>query len=172
MTRLRRIETVNRIFFVTFNLQKSSLPLNPTERSIILVALRDLRGPNDFALCGYVVMPTHAHLLIHPKSVPLPTIMRLVKSRTQASFEQTRDANHSQWQPSYHDFICRRARNFANKLTYIHENPSAASLVKHAADWRWSSYLYYAKKADLPLQPDSVEFTGDPDELLWPAPWR
>ena len=172
MTRLRHIETLHRIFFVTFNLDKSAVPLNPTERSIVLTTLHNLRGPNDFALYGYVVMPTHAHLLIHPRSVPLPTIMRLLKSRTAAPFERTRDSIDTLWQRSYHDFICRRARDFSNKLTYIHENPKAAALVQHPRDWRWSSYLYYEQRARLPVPPDAVDFTGDPNELLWPAPWR
>jgi REP element-mobilizing transposase RayT len=172
MTRLRRIETVNRIFSITFNLERSAASLEPTERSIVLNTLRDLRRPNNFALYGYVIMPTHAHLLIHPKSVPLPTIMRLLKSLTAAALERTRPLDDPLWQRSYHDFICRRARDFSNKLAYIHQNPKAAGLVQNPAHWPWSSCLYYEQKLDLPVRPDAIDFNGDPNEPLWPAPWR
>jgi REP element-mobilizing transposase RayT len=172
VTRIRRIETVDRIFFVTFNLIKSTQPLRPAERSILLDVLHQLRFSNNFFLYGYVVMPSHAHFLIHPKSVPLPTIMRLLKSRTTAVLEQRRSSAEPIWQRSYHDFICRRARDFSNKLAYIHENPKAAGLVPHPGQWLWSSYLYYERRAELPVPPDEVGFSGDPDELLWPAPHR
>src|SRR5215475_1458659 len=120
MTRLRRIETLNRIFFVTFNLDRKANPLTPTERSILLQVLQTLRAPHNFALYAYVVMPDHAHLLLHPKSTPLPTIMRLLKSETAAALEKFRALIAPLWHRSYHDFICRRARDFSNKLEYIH----------------------------------------------------
>jgi putative transposase len=172
MTRLRRIETLNRIFFVTFNLDKSAKPLQPAERTILLSILHRLRGPNDFALYGYVVMPTHAHFLLHPKSIPLPTIMRLLKTEATRAFEKYRPLAAPLWQNSYHDFICRRSRDFSNKLKYIHDNPQAAGLVANPAQWPWSTYLHYERKANLPVPPDKIDSSGDPNELLWPAPWR
>ena len=86
MTRLRRIETLHRFFFVTFNLDKSASPLQPAERTILLYILDSLRGPNNFALYGYVVMPTHVHLLLYPRYTPLPTIMRLLKTKSTGAF--------------------------------------------------------------------------------------
>ena len=172
MTRIHRIETVNRIFFVTFNLDKSAKPLQPAERTTLLSILHHLRAPNDFALYGYVVMPDHAHLLLHPKSVPLPTIMRLLKAEASAALEQSRPLIHPLWHRSYHDFICRRARDFSNKLEYIHDNPKAAGLVLDPSRWPWSSYLHYKTKTKLPVPPDEIECSGDPNELLWPAPRR
>jgi putative transposase len=172
MTRLRRIETLHRFFFVTFNLAKSSTPLQPTERTILLHTLNTLRHPNNFALYGYVVMPTHAHLLLYPEIMSLPTIMRLLKTNSTGAFEKFRPLSQPLWHRSYHDFICRRSRDFSNKLEYIHKNPKAAGLVADPAEWQWSSYLYYQTKAKLPVPIDEIHFSGDPNQLLWPAPWR
>jgi REP element-mobilizing transposase RayT len=72
MTRLRRIEVRDRIFFITFNIARGVSVLSESERDLVLATLQALRGPDDFALYGYVVMPDHAHLLLHPRSVPLP----------------------------------------------------------------------------------------------------
>jgi REP element-mobilizing transposase RayT len=172
MTRLHRIETVDRIFFVTFNLDKTAKPLQPAERTILLSILHRLRGPNDFALYGYVIMPTHAHLLLKPKTIPLPTIMRLLKTEATGALEKFRRISEPLWHRSYHDFICRRARDFSNKLVYIHENPKAAGLVQNPAHWPWSSCLGYERKARPAVPVDRIDFSGNPNELLWPAPYR
>ena len=58
---------------------------------IVLATLQELRGPNDFALYGYVVMPDHAHLLLHPKTVPLPIFMRALKSKTGIALSKIRN---------------------------------------------------------------------------------
>ncbi len=172
MTHLRRIEDRDRIFFITFNLERGVAPLSNSQRDTVLETLQALRGPGDFALYGYVIMPDHAHLLLWPRTVSLIRIMRDLKSRTGFAISKTRNTKGPIWQRSYFDFICRRTRDFSSKLDYIHNNPKSAELVREPQDWRWSSYRHYAKLGDAPLKPDFIDFSGDPNELLWPAPWR
>jgi len=76
------------------------------------------------------------------------------------------------WQARYFDFICRRNKDVSNKLRYIHENPVAAGIVARAEMWSWSSASHYAGSSNSKLAPDFMEFSGDPNELLWPATWR
>lgn len=172
MTRLRRIEEYDRIFFVTFNIERGVSHLCAAERDLVLATLGELRRPLDFALFGYVIMTDHAHLLLWPKGLSLICILRDLKSRTGFAIAKRRRTRGRIWQRSYFDFICRRVRDFGTKLEYIHENPVAAGLVKHAEDWQWSSYRHYARLGNVPVKPDFMEFSGDPNELLWPAPWR
>jgi putative transposase len=172
MTRLRRIEDRDRIFFITFNLERGVAPLSSTERDVVLETLQTLRAPCDFSLYGYVIMPDHAHLLLRPRTVSLIRIMRDLKSRTGFAVSKERNTKGPLWQRSYFDFICRRTRDFSSKLEYIHRNPESAGLVHDAQDWPWSSYRHYAKLGDVPLKLDFIDFSGDPNELLWPAPWR
>ncbi len=172
MTRLRRIEDRDRIFFVTFNLAPKTYPLSPTERDLVLNSLQGLRGPRGFLLFAYVVMPDHVHLLLSPQRDSLVRILRDVKSKTGFFIAAGRRSHGPIWQRSYFDFICRRARDFWGKLEYIHRNPVEAGLSVRPEDWSWSSYRYYARCGSVPLTPDAVDFSGDPDELLWPAPWR
>jgi putative transposase len=172
VTRLRRIEVRDRIFFITFNIARGVASLSESEMDVVLATLQSLRGPDDFGLYGYVVMPDHAHLLLHPKTVSLPKIMRDLKSKTGLALSKIRNRPGPIWQRSYFDFICRRTRDFPNKLDYIHQNPKAAGLVEHPEDWRWSSYRHYAKLGAVSQIPDFIDFSGDPNELLWPAPWR
>jgi len=172
MTRLRRIEDVDRIFFATFNVERGVPPLFPGERDLVLKTLAELRGPRDFKLFGYVVMPDHVHLLLWPQSISLVRILRDLKSLTGFGMAKGRGRHGQIWQRSYFDFICRRARDFSEKLEYIHRNPVVAALASRCEDWQWSSYRYYAKTGEPPVRPDFIEFSGDPNELLWPAPWR
>jgi REP element-mobilizing transposase RayT len=91
VTRLRRIEVRDRIFFLTFNIVRGAATMSETEKDLLLTTLQSLRGPDDFALYGYVVMPDHAHLLLHPKNIPLPKIMRDLKSKTGLALSKIRN---------------------------------------------------------------------------------
>ena len=172
MSRLRRIADQDRIFFVTTNLANGAENLSPSERDQVLNFLAETRTRHKFLLLGYVVMPNHAHLLIAVISGSLSGIMRQWKQGSAHAIQKARGKPGPLWQARYFDFICRRARDVGNKLEYIHQNPIAARLVSHAAEWRWSSAPFYSKSGAPLIIPDVMDFSGDPDELLWPAPWR
>ncbi|HET6144213.1 MAG TPA: transposase [Candidatus Acidoferrales bacterium] len=172
MTRLRRIETRDRFFFVTTNLARDTAPLEPAERDLILNTLCLQRSLGEFLLFGYVVIPTHVHVLLHPHNKDLIQAMRNFKSRTGYAILQARNGNAPFWQDSYFDAIIRRVRNFWEKLEYIHLNPVAAGLVGRKEDWKWSSYRYYLGSGNVPVPVDPVGFSSDGDQFLWPAPWR
>jgi hypothetical protein len=130
------------------------------------------RASGEFFLFGYVVMPTHVHLLLHPHNKGLIQIMRSFKSKTGFEIMRTRKCRGALWQPSYFDTIIRRVRIFWEKLEYVHLNPVQAGLVGNKEDWLWSSYRHYLKSGTVPLPVDPVGFSSDGDQFLWPAPWR
>jgi putative transposase len=172
MTRLRRIEDRDRIFFVTTNLARKVPALTGTERDLMLTTLADQRQRGDFFLFGFVVMPTHLHLLLSPHNKNLVQIMRGLKSRTGFEIARGRGLHGPIWQERYFDTIIRRVRNFWQKLEYIHRNPVEADLVNKPEEWSWSSCRHYFKKGEGPIALDPVEFPSDGDHFLWPAPWR
>jgi putative transposase len=172
MARLRRIENHNRIFFVTTNLARKVAPLVPEERDLILIATETHRLRGDFLLFGYVIMPTHVHLLFSPQNQNLIQIMRDLKSKTGYAIAQRRNIPGPIWQERYFDTIVRQVRNFWQKLEYIHRNPVEAGLVSEPQEWHWSSYRQYVKKSEGLAVLDSVEFPSDGGHFLWPAPWR
>lgn len=172
MSRLRRIADRDRIFFLITNLVKGAAPLSPVERDLLLTVLEGLRAARDFLILGYVVMPDHAHLLVACRTEAISRLMHDWKFKTGYAIRQHRGNRGPLWQSRYFDFICRRTRDVSNKLQYIHENPVTAGLVSSGPDWRWSSAGFYAKTSATRIVPDEMDFSGDPDELLWPAPWR
>jgi putative transposase len=172
VTRLRRIEDRDRLFFVTTNLARGVRPLAAPECGLILNVLAGQRQLGEFFLFGYAVMPTHVHLLIHPHNKDLIQIMRNLKSKTGYGILQARGAHGTFWQDGYFDTIIRRVHIFWEKLEYIHRNPVEAGFVEKKEDWPWSSYRHYLKRPDVPVPVDPVGFSSDGDEFLWPAPWQ
>jgi putative transposase len=172
VSRLRRIEVSARYFFVTTNLLKHTPPLSPPERDICLDQIDRARAKHKFALFAYVVMPDHVHLLLWTLESQLPKLMRDWKSASGFAIAKARTKHGAIWQERYFDFILRRARDFGNKLEYIHANPVEATLVARPEDWAWSSAAFYIKKAPVRIQPDVFTPLSDPNEPLWPVPWR
>jgi REP element-mobilizing transposase RayT len=164
VSRLRRIEVSARYFFVTTNILKHTPPLSPPERDICL--------DHKFALFAYVVMPDHIHLLLWTLESQLPKLMRDWKSASGFAIAKARTKHGAIWQERYFDFILRRVRDFANKLEYIHANPVEANLVARPEDWAWSSAAFFIKNAPVRIQPDAFTGPPDPNEPLWPVPWR
>ena len=65
----------------------------------------------------------------------------------------------SLWQQFWGRFV-RHAREFNDRLTYMHLNPVRRALVDRPKEWRWSSYqnfsLEHSMRAACPLQIDEV----------------
>ena len=172
MSRLRRIALTDRIFFVTTNLQPKAAPFSPQERKLLLETLDTERRRRTFHLYGYVVMPSHLHLLVDPGEQALSDLLRNYKSKAALALVHLGMRRGPFWQPRYFDSICRHVRNFGEKLEYIHNNPVEAKLVDGPEDWPWSSAGWHPNDSRPPIPIDPIDFPSDPNALLWPAPWR
>jgi putative transposase len=134
--------------------------------------LDQLHKQGDFLLFGYVVMPTHLHLLLAPHGHGLSASMHALKRLTAEDVLRRRGILGSIWQARYFDFILRRVHDFWGKLEYIHENPVVTGLVKQPDKWYWSSAAQYARSGVARVAVDTVNLPADRHALLWPAPWR
>jgi putative transposase len=170
VTRLRRIETAGRYFFITTNLARAVKPLNDLERDIVLTELAAQRDTGGFSLFAYVVMPTHLHLLLYPQRDPLPLILRNLKSGAGYRLAKGRGHRGTVWQERYFDFILRKVKDFWEKMEYIHQNPVAAGLAARPEEWKWSSCRHYVSRDTVPVIPDPIRLPVDGNALLWPAP--
>lgn len=161
VTRLRRIADRDRIFFVTANLRRYRPALAAHERDVVVKQLARQHAAGDFFLFGYVIMPSHVHLLIAPKAPGLIAVMREFKSCTAAHLALLRRARVAIWQPRYFDFVLRRVGDFWDKLEYIHQNPVEAGLAEKPEYWRWSSASHYARAASVPVTIDAIDLAAD-----------
>lgn len=157
VTRLRRVADRDRFFFVTTNLRRQVPPLTHRERDLILKQIERQRAADEFFIFGYVIMPSHVHLLFAPNRVGLIAIMREFKSCTALQLTVRRRSHGAIWQPRYFDFVLRRAGDFSDKLAHIHENPVEAGLVQKPESWRWSSVAHYVHGTAVPVPIDPID---------------
>ena len=130
------------------------------------------RAAGDFLLFGYVVMPSHLHVLLAPDGRTLVAAMYALKRFTAQEIAKERRKHGAVWQARYFDFILRRVGDFWDKLEYIHNNPVQAGLSVRPEDWHWSSAAHYSASCAPPVPVDSVNFPADRNAWLYPAPWR
>lgn len=91
-------------------------------------------------LAGYVLMPTHLHLLIVIDGSRLSDFMRdFKKFISQRAFPALGIPERLIWEQRYDRQAINSERLFRTKLNYIHQNPVKAGLVAVEDDWPWSS---------------------------------
>jgi putative transposase len=137
-TGLRRYHQTGDLHAINVNcFRKRALFNTPEPRDNFLSILEETRRKYLFQVIGYVVMPTHVHLLIsEPQNALLSTAIQVLKQR----FSRTRVLEEHVWENRYYDFNVFSSHKLVEKLEYIHMNPVTARLVNAPADWRWSSY--------------------------------
>jgi putative transposase len=138
-------------------------------------ALDQARREHDFAIWAYVIMPEHAHVLIHPRSkvYSMAAIEKAIKQSCArraiawlrknhpAWLEKLRGALTAQgpryhfWQPGggYDRNVVEESTVWAS-IHYIHMNPVRRGLVLKPGDWLWSSARAYGGFEDVVLQVD------------------
>ncbi|MFQ5807406.1 MAG: transposase [Phycisphaerae bacterium] len=131
----------------------------------LLDALDQARCRWNFALWAYVIMPEHAHLLIHPREAnyEIALILKAIKqpvSQHAAAFLRqhapewlerlrvTRPGGRVEYrfwqQGAGYDRNIFREQTAWTCVEYIHANPVRRELVAMPMDWPWSSARWYA----------------------------
>jgi putative transposase len=173
---LRHFDHLNTARFITFSSYHRYRLL--TDSTVILVFLSELtalRARYRLRLFGYVVMPEHVHLVLHPPNgVELGRIVGELKSRSARKMLPLLRAHSGRrlerlvtgqgessrlvfWQARCYDHNCRTAKAVREKIEYCHRNPVVRGLVSEPGDWLWSSYNWYAGAREVPLTMDEME---------------
>jgi putative transposase len=102
-------------------------------------------------LAGYVLMPSHVHLVLFINGTELSGLMRDFKKYTGQKIARSRGIKGGIWMPRYDRVAIWSAEVMNTKLEYIHYNPVKAGLVAEASDWQWSSAADYLTESQGPL---------------------
>lgn len=83
MVKLRHYDDEGTARFVTFNCFRDAPGLDSdSSKSVLLSYLSDAREKYKFRIYGYVVMPNHVHLVLHPPDgMKLGLVIGEIKSR-------------------------------------------------------------------------------------------
>jgi putative transposase len=164
---------LNTARFVTFSCyRRHRLLTSPEVIRTFLRTLQSIRVRYAIKLLGYVIMPEHVHLVLHPPdSLKLGPVVGELKSQsasrivTEELVSLPRDCmvvkngreRHAFWQPRCYDHNCRNRETVLEKINYCHNNPVVRGLAPEPGQWRWSSYNWYAGVPDVPLVMDAVD---------------
>lgn len=142
---------------------------------IFLEELDSTRKSQDFLIWAYVIMPSHVHMLIYPKSkeYDIAEILQHIKGKTSNRYRNLlKDKNPKLledfsvilkgnktfrlWQAGGgFDRNLWNAEPIHKSIKYIESNPVRARFVENPEDWEWSSA--YAWKNGRGVIPDSTD---------------
>jgi len=176
MPRLRHLDNLNTARFVTFSCYHRYRLLTDTDViQLFLNELDNIRKKFDLRLFGYVIMPEHVHLVIHPRDgLGLGRIIGELKSLSARSMLPLLQGNHTRltdrlrvtrggeerlafWQLRCYDHNCRTPETVKEKIGDCHKNPVVRGLVADPGDWVWSSYNWYEGSVNVPLAMDELD---------------
>jgi putative transposase len=131
---------------------------------IVMDSFEFCRLRKGLQIYGFVIMPSHIHLICQNTNSELPSILRDLKSHTAKKIIQTieevpgesrkdwllhmfryhaRFQNQNQqyqfWQKTNHPLELNYPNLIAQKLNYIHQNPVIAGYVNQPQEWRYSN---------------------------------
>ncbi|PKK82440.1 MAG: hypothetical protein CVT49_13725 [candidate division Zixibacteria bacterium HGW-Zixibacteria-1] len=139
------------LVFVTTTIQEWT-PIFQEEKlaSLIVSQLKETIEHYRVSLVGYVLMPSHLHMLLGFKEIG--KLSRFMQSFKILSSKLLKDSipksisgkffnknNFRLWKPRFDDLIITSEEQFRIKLNYIHFNPVKTGLVDNPTDWKYSS---------------------------------
>ena len=138
-------------YFITSNTQRriSIFQVEMWAR-VFLKTLYQYKREGKYLLHCFVLMPDHFHLLLTPK-VPttLEKALQMLKGGSAYQLKQAGREAGAVWQKGYTDHRVRNAKEYAELVEYIHQNPVKARLALTAEEYRYSS-AYPGYKLDPP----------------------
>lgn len=165
--RLKRIENAGTARFLNFSCYKNRPLLDDDGfKQLVLDALAATRQSHDYDLWAFVIMPTHVHLLIWPRT-PVAELLKSLKqsvARRAVRFAKMQDSNLLEQMvdpKGIHRFWQRGGgfdRNLWNPkatwqaIDYIHDNPVQAGLCSSPKNWEWSSAAYFIDRSQSPVE--------------------
>jgi REP element-mobilizing transposase RayT len=93
---------------------------------------------------AYALLPNHYHLLLRTREGNLSRAVQWLGVSYSIWFNLKHQRVGHLFQGRFKSFIVENERYFSSLCTYIHGNPLRAGLAENLADYRWSSYPFYA----------------------------
>ena len=141
--RLERRQQTGDFHYITTSCSDKQFYLSTPKTAYVFEhALESHRCKYIFEVLGYVVMPTHVHLLIsEPRTHPLSTVLGALKRSVSKQLPES-----PFWMPRYYDRNIFSKEERIEKLRYMHRNPVAWGLVASPGEYAWSSFNAYSLK--------------------------
>jgi len=153
-----RIKSDSKIHFVTFTVSKHIPVFNNTICADELLSIFEFyKTKNRIRVYGYVIMPTHVHILLDVlTNESISAVIRDIKKYYSYRFKNALIDNTNLdvdkfmiadsfrfWQEGFDEVTIISETVFYTKLKYLHDNPVKAGMVENAIDYPYSSAKYW-----------------------------
>jgi putative transposase len=114
--------------------------LDAIDRFRFLHRLEEVVAGFGWLVHAYCLMPNHFHLVIQTPEPNLSAGMHRLNFLTAQSFNRRHDVDGHLFQGRFKSPLVESETHMIELSRYVVLNPVRAGLVRHPADWRWSSY--------------------------------
>jgi REP element-mobilizing transposase RayT len=120
------------------------------DRSLFVDLIGDLSERFNIEVYAYVLMSNHYHLLLKTVDANLSKAMQWFGTTYTRKFNLAHHSNGHLFQGRFKSIIVENDAYLLRLSCYIHRNPLRAGIVDRLADYKWSSYPFYAYKKKPP----------------------
>lgn len=118
--------------------------INDKDRFVFLDTIGEMSERYEIDVSAYVLMGNHYHLLARTKRANLKRAMHWFGTVYTQRFNRRHLRSGHLFQGRYKSIIVQNDTYLLQLSYYIHRNPLRAGIVRRLADYRWSSYRFYA----------------------------
>jgi putative transposase len=128
------------------------------DRRFYLKCLKETAAARGCSVHAYVLMTNHVHLLVTPlEAGVVSALMQDVGRQYVRAVNNAHARTGTLWEGRYKSSLVDTERYFLACHRYIELNPVRAGMVRHPADYPWSSHAHYANgRADRVLTQHSI----------------
>ena len=105
---------------------------------------------HEWACYAYCLMTTHFHFVIHTPEANLAEGMKWLNGAYAQGSNRRHGRRGHVFESRYYATLIEREPHALESIRYVVNNPVAAGLCSHAADWPWSSYSAWMGTAPAP----------------------
>lgn len=111
----------------------------------------------DVSVHAFVCMTNHVHILLTPwANTSASRMMQKLGASYAAGINAVYERTGSLWEGRFKSSLVDSERYVLACYRYIELNPVRAGMVRHPADYRWSSYRHHALEfSEYPVRPHS-----------------
>ena len=167
MSNYHRLRRPGAIWFFTVNLlQRRDNDLLVREIDLLRDVVRAVASRHPFAIHAWVVLPDHLHCVIELPAgdADYANRWRLIKQGfskglpkvERRSAVRVRRGERGIWQRHFWEHMIRDDADYRAHVDYVHINPVRHGLVRHVADWPYSTFHRMVRQGVYP-----ADWAGD-----------
>ena len=152
MARPLRIEFAGALYHVTSRGDgQEAIFLDDDDRYLFLDGLAEVVRGCNWAVHAYCLMDNHYHLLVETPEGNLSKGMRQLNGVYTQRFNRRQGRVGHVFQGRYKAILVQKDSYLLELARYIVLNPVRAQMVRHPAEWPWSSYRAMAGLGEAPV---------------------